>query len=222
MTEIEAIGSRHSVRSYADKEIPQEIADRLQKEIDECNRQGGLNIQLVLNEPNAFDGFMAHYGKFSGVKNYIVLAGKKSPRLDERIGYYGEKIVLLAQTLGLNTCWVAMSFSKSRAKEVSKLNKGERIVCVIALGYGVTQGTAHKSKPFESVCTFEGECPEWFKKGVEAALLAPTALNQQKFLITLKNGKASAKALPGFYSRVDLGIASYHFEIASGKGLINE
>ena len=43
------------------------------------------------------------YTSFSGVKNYIALIGKKSPNLEEACGYYGEKIVLRAQQLGLNT-----------------------------------------------------------------------------------------------------------------------
>jgi hypothetical protein len=43
----------------------------------------------------------------------IVLHGrlirKKSDDLDEKVGYWGEQLVLLAQTLGLNTCWVGLS-----------------------------------------------------------------------------------------------------------------
>lgn len=78
----------------------------------QCNRESGLHIQLVLDEPRGFGGLPAHYGKFSGVKNYIALIGKKSPNLEEACGYYGEKIVLRAQQLGLNTCWVAMTYSK--------------------------------------------------------------------------------------------------------------
>ena len=108
MTILEAIAARHSVRNYQDKPIPAETADALRAEIDACNRESGLHIQLVTGEPKAFDGIMAHYGKFSGVQNYIALVGKKSAGLDEALGYYGERIVLKAQTLGLNTCWVAM------------------------------------------------------------------------------------------------------------------
>ena len=78
MTITEAIRERHSVRSYMDKKLPLEVISELQKEISKCNEESGLNIQLVLNEPKAFDSFMAHYGKFSGVQNYIALIGKKS------------------------------------------------------------------------------------------------------------------------------------------------
>ncbi|MGN0819323.1 MAG: nitroreductase family protein [Christensenellaceae bacterium] len=206
-----AMQERHSVRSYLDRPIESEICEELNCVIDECNSEGGLHIQLVTNEPKAFDGFMAHYGKFSGVKNYVALIGKKGK--DEQIGYYGEKIVLTAQSMGLNTCWVAMTYKK--IKTAFTIEKGEKLYCVLALGYGVTQGVAHKVKSYAQVSDAKNP-PEWFMDGVNAALLAPTAMNQQKFIFSYENGKVSAKAGVGFYSKIDLGIAKYHFELGSG------
>ena len=213
MDVLQAMKERHSVRSYTDRPIEGRIKDDLSSYIDDCNRDSQLHIQLVLDEPNAFDGFMAHYGKFSGVRNYIVLAGKKSPDLEERCGYYGEKIVLHAQTLGLNTCWVAMTYSKGKAK--FQLNADEKLCLVIAIGYGKTSGTAHTSKPREAVMRANTP-PDWFLQGIDAALLAPTAMNQQKFTFTLDGNKVTAKAGMGFYSKIDLGIAKCHFELGAG------
>lgn len=211
----EAIRNRHSVRQYEERAAEKEILDVLQTEIDACNKEGNLHIQLVTNEPRAFDSFMAHYGKFSGVTNYIALIGKKSDKLDELCGYYGERLVLKAQQLGLNTCWVAMSYKKVNG--AFEINKGEKLAVVIALGYGKTQGVQHKSKPAESVSNLNSNSPEWFKSGVESALLAPTAMNQQKFTLTLDSDKVTAKAGTGFYTKLDLGIVKYHFEIGAGK-----
>lgn len=216
MTIKDAIRERHSVRNYTEKKLSPEVISELQNEISECNKKSGLNIQLVVNEPRAFDGFMAHYGKFSKVQNYIALIGKKSPQLDEQIGYYGEHIVLFAQMLGLNTCWVAMTFGKGTAKSNCKINKNEKLVCVLALGYGATQGVQHKSKAVRDVCSVNGEMPDWFRLGIEAALLAPTATNQQKFLFSLNGSRVSVKSTGGFYSKVDLGIVKYHFEAGTG------
>ena len=84
MTILEAINARHAVRKYIDKALPAETVSILNEEINACNTEGGLHIQLAVNEPRAFDGFMAHYGSFSGVKNYIALIGKKSAGLDEK------------------------------------------------------------------------------------------------------------------------------------------
>lgn len=113
MTIMEAMNARHSVRQYQNKPIDAGALKELRLEIEACNQAGGLHMQLITNEPQAFDGFMAHYGKFSGVTSYIAMVGKKSAGLDEACGYWGERIVLKAQQLGLNTCWVAMTYKKS-------------------------------------------------------------------------------------------------------------
>ena len=212
---MQAMKNRHSVRQYTDKPLDGQIIKELQAEIDFCNKQSGLHIQLVTDEPKAFDSFMAHYGKFSGVTNYIALIGKKSSKLDELCGYYGEHLVLKAQQLGLNTCWVAMSYKK--IPDAFEAKKDEKLTVVIALGYGQNQGVAHKSKSAESVSNINDNSPVWFRSGVEAALLAPTAMNQQKFTLTYENGKVSAAAGFGFYTKLDLGIVKYHFELGAGK-----
>lgn len=214
MTIQEAVVLRHSVRTYQNKALDNEQIDILNAHILQYNREGDLHIQLVLNEPKAFDCFRAHYGKFSGVTNYIALIGKKSKDLDEKIGYYGEKLALLAQTLGLNTCWVAMTYQK--IKTAFQINDGEKLRMIIALGYGETQGTAHKNKPIEKVAAINEHTPAWFTNGVNAALLAPTAMNQQKFFFSQTDGVVQAKCGTGFYTKVDFGIVKCHFEIGAG------
>ena len=230
MTLQEAIEARHSVRAYKDQPLNEEIVKVLEDEIVRLNDEGQLHIQLILNEPKAFQGTMAKYGKFRNANNYIVMAGKKADDLDERVGYYGEHLVLLAQTLGLNTCWVGLSYSK--VPGTYELDEGEKIACYIAIGYGETQGVGHKIKTVEQVSrsvvgsskNTSDITPPWFKKGVEAALLAPTAVNQQKFsfeYVGMDNNRHRVRAKKGFsmigYTKMDLGIAKYHFEIGAGK-----
>lgn len=215
MTIMEAMQARHSVRQYKKQPLEAELISALQSEIEICNRESGLHIQLVTNEPKAFDGFMAHYGKFSGVTNYIAMIGPKSADLEEKCGYYGERLVLSAQQMGLNTCWVAMTYQK--IKTAFLVAPGEKLCIVIALGYGETQGVAHKSKALSEVAKADEKMPDWFLKGAEAALLAPTAMNQQKFTFTLNKDQVSAKAGLGFYTKIDLGIAKYHFEVGAGS-----
>jgi len=215
---LEAIKARHSVRSYMDKKIEGEALDQLQKTIDECNSKSGLNIQLCLNEPEAFSNFMAKYGNFKNVKNYIALIGKNDSQLEEKIGYYGEMIVLKAQQLGMNTCWVAMTYNKKKC--AAKVNADEKLLMVLSLGYGENGGVLHKSKPIEKISSVKGDMPDWFMKGMEAVQLAPTAMNQQKFLFELDGNTVKTSAGSGFYTKVDLGIAKYHFEIGSGHSLV--
>lgn len=135
--------------------------------------------------------------------------------MEEKVGYYGEKLVLFAQQLGLNTCWVALTYSK--IKGAFAVKQGEKLCLVIAIGYGNTNGTAHRFKASEEVSKADGSVPVWFKKGVEASLLAPTAMNQQKYKFILEGNKVSAVCGKGFYTKIDLGITKYHFEIGAGK-----
>ena len=97
----EAMRARHSVRRYKNMPLGAEVISSLKAAIDACNRESGLHIQLITDEPRAFDGFMAHHGKFSGVTSYIALIGARGPELDEKCGYYGERLVLRAQQMGL-------------------------------------------------------------------------------------------------------------------------
>ena len=223
MTIQEAIEARHSVRAYKGEPLAADVVEVLEERIKELNEKGHLHMQLIRNETKAFQGKLAKYGKFRGVNNYIVMAGQKADDLDERIGYYGEQLVLLAQTLGLNTCWVGLSYSKVPGTYV--LEAGEVIKAYIAIGYGETQGVSHKIKSVEQVSNANDLTPGWFRQGVEAALLAPTAVNQQKFFfeyIPARDGKpvrVLAKrnfSLIGF-TQMDLGIAKCHFEIGAGK-----
>ena len=222
MTLLEAITARHSVRAYKDKPLEADVVSKLEEQIERVNREGNLHVQLIQKEPKAFQGTLAKYGRFSNVSNYLVMAGKKADDLDERIGYYGEQLVLLAQTLGLNTCWVGLSYSKIPGIYV--LNDDEKIACYIAIGYGETQGSTHKIKTVEQVSNVNDTTPGWFRKGVEAALLAPTAVNQQKFsfeYVGMENNRHKVRIKKGFslvgYTWIDLGIAKYHFEIGAGK-----
>ena len=232
MTLLEAIAARHSVRKYQDRSIPEDVMELLQDKISQINAEGCLHVQLVTNEPKSFRGINS-YGLFSGVQNYFVVAGSKklSPEanckienLDERAGYFGEQIVLLCQQLGLNTCWVGATYKKISG--TFTLEKDERVVCYIAVGYGENQGEDRKRKSPEEVSDASDITPSWYHAGVAAALLAPTAVNQQKFCIRFVagkglNGKCKISIRPTFslagYTKVDLGIVKYHFEVGAGK-----
>lgn len=217
MTELEAIRNRHSVRKYQDRPLDEDAVAALQNEIAKLNKEGNLNMQLVLNERKAFKGFLS-YGSFSNVSNYIMIIGKKSESLEYRAGYYGEKLVLFAQSIGLNTCFVGLTYKKIDG--AFEVGEDEKIVLCVAIGYGEADGyRSHKVKRPDQVSNINAESPEWFKNGVEAALLAPTAINQQKFYFEYipqnKVKPFKGTSLAG-YTKIDLGIAMYNFEIGAG------
>ncbi|MCD8288299.1 MAG: nitroreductase [Prevotella sp.] len=218
---LEAIPARHSVRHYLSREISRAVLDELRAETERCNARSGLNIQLVAGEKRAFSGPLA-YGKFSGVENYFAMIGEKASGLDFKIGYFGERLVLAAQALGLNTCWAGLSYRSVRGAYIVGTN--EKLACMIALGYGATQGHGHKTKTVEQISN-AAVAPEWFRRGVEAALLAPSAINQQKYSFVFTPAKHGllpqviarrGASLVG-YTKMDIAIAALHFELAAGK-----
>ena len=213
MNYLEVMKKRHSVRTYNDRGIEIEKINILKEFINECNVESGLNIQLVLNDSRAFKSKIANYGKFSNVNNYIAIIGKKTLDLNEKTGYYGEKIVLKVTELGLGSCWVASTYSKGKTPCI--INKDEKLVCVIAIGHYDKPGKQHKSKPIEELV--RGEIPDWFRKGMEAVQLAPTALNQQKFIFSLEDNIVDVKSKIGVYTKIDVGIVKYHFELGANE-----
>lgn len=215
---FQVMQERHSVRAYSERVIDEDIRTQINWMITECNEESGLHIQACFDEPEAFSSLKAHYGKFSNVRNYIAMVGKDDETLDEKCGYYGEKLVLQIQQLGLNTCWVYMSYNKNAAG--CEIGPGEKLCIVIAIGYGTEQGVPHRNQNVLKIADIREGQPEWFRRGVEAAMLAPTAMNQQKFYITLEDGKPEIRASgKGICTKIDLGIVKYHFELGSGKTL---
>ena len=215
MNTWEIMESRHSVRQYLNQPVAQETRSLLDHYIEEINTQGNLHLQVFYDEPECFNSRLAHYGHFENVTNYIAVVGEKAKDLDERCGYYGEKAVLKLQELGLNSCWVALTHGRSK----TILKPSEKEVIIIAFGYGRNQGFAHRNKDLSSLCNLSDSSPEWFRKGMEAVLLAPTATNQQKYRFTLlDNQKVKAETSGiGPYLKLDLGIVKYHFELGSEK-----
>ncbi|MBP5417125.1 MAG: nitroreductase family protein [Clostridiales bacterium] len=215
MTDLEAIRERHSVRHYKEEKIGSEKISILNELIDSLNKEGDLHLQLIEDAGNTYNKLLNKAMGLGSAPSVIACVGKDDATLEERVGYYGQKLVLMAQKLGLNTCWAGTFNKKNIGAEVKD---GERLVISIAIGYGKDFGKPHKSKSAEQVSEASGTAPEWFSKGIEMALLAPTAINQQKFLIRLgQDEKVEYIDKGGPFSKVDIGIVRCHFEIGSGR-----
>ena len=211
--DLGVVYSRHSVRSYTEVPLEAGLIDRLNECVEAFNIASGLAIKLVTNEPEAFGtSIIAKYGKFKNANNYLCMIGPKG--YEEQVGYYGEKIVLEAQKLGLNTCWVGLSFKKSKIK--MHVDDNMKIYALIAIGYGANQGSTHKIKQPLQICPNICQSPDWVQRGVNCALLAPSAMNQQQFRFKwLGERRVRAYSSFGFYTKIDLGIAKCHFEIGA-------
>ena len=214
MEQMELMRARHSVRKYTARKIEPEKVAQLQSEIRAINEESGLFFAVVTENEGVFKAGQPSYGSFSGCRNFFLLFGEK--KAAEKVGYFGERLVLFAQSLGLNTCWCALTFEKKAIPVAAP--QGMKLFIVVALGYGETQGTPHKNKPMEKLARITDRTPDWFRQGMEAAVLAPTAVNQQRFHFEQTGERGvRAKALLGPCSRIDLGIVKYHFEQGAGK-----
>lgn len=214
MTIKEAMETRHTVRRYTDRVLSRETVSRLESRLAENNERYGLGMKLVTENTEAFQTVIKLV-LARGVRNYIVLAGRAGE--DERLGYCGCDVMLYAQMLGLNTWWVGGTYSKKGVRKTAGLSEGQGLAGIIAVGYGATQGVPHKSKRAEDISAYRGDAPEWFTRGVEAVLLAPTALNKQAFRITGEGDIVNMTCDNGIFSGVDLGIGKYHFEVGAGR-----
>ena len=210
---LDIMRKRHSVRSFRSLEIGSAAADILDGYIDGINKEYGVSLRLVTGEPKAFGGLISKIGTFKNVHSYFVVAAPKDKEFEA--GYCGELALLKAAELGINSCWVGMTYSKGFVRAEGE----DKIFAVIALGYGDNNGIPHNSKPIEKLCSYRGE-PQWFMRGMEGAMLAPTAMNRQKFFFRWDGRQVTAQAGAGVGTVLDLGIAVCHFELASGHKVV--
>lgn len=209
----QAMQQRHTVRKFTSEPLSPELISQLNDRVRANNERLGLAISLKVGDESVLPGALKLFFA-KGVRNYFVLAGSDRPGLDEDLGYASADLMLFAQTLGLNTWWIGGTFSR---KNVERAVPGKKVIGIVAVGFGATPGVAHKSKTAPEVSSYEGLEPQWFADGVQAALLAPTALNKQCFRIVGESGKVSISENSGTFSGADIGIVKYHFELGAGN-----
>ncbi|MDR1465486.1 MAG: nitroreductase family protein [Oscillospiraceae bacterium] len=218
MTLLEAIDVRVSRRTYKPEPLTESDAWKIQAALDEYAQP---RMRMALAEAN----LKASYGLFSGVRNSILLLARDGdPTAKERLGYFGELVVLRAAAMGLGTCWMGM-YDKSACPVA--LAEDEYLVLAINVGYveaprgkekllhGVVK---RKTKSVEQLSVTDSAPPDWFVAGVRAAQKAPSAVNRQPVTFAYQNGAVTAavKGYDGSYEAIDLGIAKAHFALAAG------
>lgn len=226
---LSAITKRCSRRKYIDKPMEDVQIERLNGLIQKYNETSCLRIQLRLGEgAELFDGFKKSYGFFSGVQSYLAMVGKKDdPHRKEKVGRFGELLILDATDMGLSTCWVGGTYDAKIAQKLAY--EDEVLECVISIGYSdekhslrerLIEGLVHRKDSIKySVGDKDDTIADWFFEGMSAVYLVPSALNQKPFHFEYSAGNVTARATKDTpYAMIDLGIAKLHFEIGSGGG----
>lgn len=224
---LEAIDARVSRRKYQETAIAPEKATALMESAAQIHAAQGVHIQLILDGAQPFRGFSRSYGLLSGVQSYFALAGDTNDaHSKEKLGYFGEQLVLEATALGLGTCWVGGSYRKEDT--VCELPPGQSLACVICVGNCAAQDSARerlvrsvvhrKGKSAAEMLNAQGTIPNWVKSGMQAVQKAPSANNKQPVLFQFNSADESLRAgIPGGGSALDLGIAKLHFAIGAGE-----
>lgn len=226
-----AILTRQSRRSFKSELPPIDKIRQILDLVDQINEENGLNIQVMVDERDGFSGITAHYGLFTNVKNYIALVGNKDDEnIDEKLGYFGEQILLFCENLELGTCWVGGTFDKAKCK--CKVSENEVFNCAIAFGVPTNivtpkekliRSTMHAIKKTKSIQDFfyseEEQPPNWFIEGMRMVQKAPSALNKMPVMFFYSGGSVYAQVKsPKTMELYDLGIAKFHFEVGADCG----
>lgn len=227
MTKQDAINIRSARRKYLATPIESSLLDSIKTSMDNYNTQGNIRMEIALASNKQEGGYWQSESTIYGAHNFICLISNGVDKYNlERLGYWGEMLVLDLTTMGLGTCWIGSQQPKTNIP----LSKTENIVCIIAFGYtrkrkSLKELLLHKlshrkNKPMHELYTHSDKQPNWFLQGMEAVKKAPSSMNKQPVMFYYnENGYVTAistnQSMP---AALDLGIAKAHFELGVGSG----
>ena len=220
-----AIENRVSRRTFTTERLSADAIAEVRALADAANDASGLSIEFMEDGSAAFASARTTYGMFKNVRSMLLMKGDPDmPHFREKIGYYGEGVMLDLVDMGLGTCWVGGTFDR----DVFDVPAGEFVNDVILVGHigkptvkdRVMMAGGHKKrKPLSDRITSDVELPDWVRAGMESVIPAPSAVNKQKPHFDFKDGVLTASVPDDYVADLtDLGIAKLHFEIGAGNG----
>jgi nitroreductase len=231
----DAIEKRHSVRKYSEEPVSSDLMAEIEQTCDEFRPFPGARAVLV-KEPKSdvFKGLIGPILKVKRAPHYVAFVGDTEVNhFETALGYLGEGIILEATTRGLNTCWVTGFFRPDRTEEDVAIRDGEQIVGISPIGYAeeskdrVGNKREHDRKSLSKLIESGNLDKEWVKEALEAARLAPSAVNRQpwRFEVSSTSITISYGGLIdwGSSKAIDCGIAMLHVELgARHAGTVGE
>lgn len=230
MDVIDAIEKRISCRAFEQRLLDEETFDALAAEVARINEEGGLHFQLYGPREDGTAINMAANMFAGNPPCYVALVGPVGPEPEERLGYFGEQLVLFATQLGLGTCWVASTYDVEATR--AEIGEGEKLHDVVPIGYApaktplkqrtIRAGIRARDKKLSAL--WDGpvpydQAPEWIQAGILAAHKGPSAINGQPVVFAQEAEDAPVCATVPVVKRgleyTDLGIAKLHFELAA-------
>jgi hypothetical protein len=222
---MQAVSKRISCRAFDPHDVEPGLLDQLEACIAKGNEAGGLDMRLVRPQDGGA-GLKLAGAMFSGQPSaYVVAFAPADEQSRDRLGYYSEKVILLATQLELGTCWVAGTYDKSSVTAQPKA--GHKLHGVIPVGYPAAktplkQRTVRAAlrkrskKPTELYAGYE-TAPAWVRAGVDAVIAGPSAANGMPVVFedTADGIAATLPKVKSGIELIDLGIAKLHFELGA-------
>ena len=232
-----AVDGRRSRRRFDEKPLKKEHLERLQAVCADFRPFESARAVLVTESPKrVFKGAIGPYGKIRGAPAFIAFVGDtRSPIVQEQIGYMGEGIVLEAEALHVNTCWVSGTFRPDATAALLGIDENEAVLAVTPVGYATPRlsfeeklltgfGRTHRRKPLSDLVIGleQPEWPRWIRAALESARLAPSSVNRQPWrfhaerdsiTVAVDSGELKRESVQS--KRLDCGIAMLHIEVAA-------
>lgn len=223
-----ALEQRKSRRRYTSKNIESKTLNQMQEACENFQPfQEARGVLIRKSDPAIFQWIAGRYGLITGAPSFLAFVGQSNgDRVQEKVGYTGQGLILEATALGLSTCWVGGTFQRQKALDLIPLREGEELVAVSALGYVGEEKTfkekaisimarSHRRLPLTTIGHDFSNWPRWAQKGLEAVQFAPSAVNRQPWRFQYKDSEVIISPTPGPnpFKRLDCGIAMLHFEL---------
>lgn len=231
-----AIEKRRSRRQFdAGHPIEAEKLSALKTVCDQFMPFPGARSVLITNPvDDVFKGIIGSYGKVKDAPGYIAFIGNMDdPFVQEAVGYTGEGVILEATAMGLNTCWVGGFFNRDDVATRIDIKSSEKILAITPLGYARKSesieeklmtgfGHTHRRKSSSKLLSGMtlGNAPDWIKVSIQAARLAPSAINRQPWGFHLGDSDITVFVRTSdpeltISKRLDCGIAMMHIELGA-------
>ncbi len=230
-----AITPRRSRRKYDSSDLGPGELDNLQTVCSEFRPFSEARADVVTRSlDKIFKGAVGPYGKVKGAPAFIAFTGNMGdPYIQEKVGYTGEGIILEATAMGLATCWVGGFFRPKVAAAAAGTTGNERVLAVTPVGRAMDGfsreerimtgfGRSHRRKPLEELADglARSEWPQWIESALEAARIAPSAVNRQPWRFHVEPDSITVSIdntgfSLGISKRLDCGIAMMHIEVAA-------
>lgn len=218
-----AIALRRSTRVYDGKPLSAEFLADIGQLAESTNPFGDVAVEIINEVPAGFfKGIIGSYFSIDDAPSAIVLSvSGADPNRYWHLGYIAEALVLEATARGVDSCWVAGSFSREVARAVASLPEGNMLVAAVAFGHGTESPREARRRPLSKIGPGFETWPAWARVGLEAARLAPSAVNRQPWRFSLDRRQRATLHVGGaLFSRsalsyVGCGIAALHFELGA-------